>query len=584
MPGVIQRINGFKRPCDKGFDGEAEKKTKTVGYNPFTSALLRCWLSGDVSAAALQELAYNHSLVAKADPEVVKLASMGTWGRHPNKINKQLCEYMESLPGHMPKATAKKVPCKDTKTGATIEAATEFFEPENLVSELYHKDEKHFHHKYGTKHLEAFWDGVKDDDPKLRMLLAETGWSRSDLKKVIPLWIHGDKAEFTESDSNMFLSMGPVLNQETTFPSTDLLANYPSACVLPATWTSIWASLAPSFTQMVYGIDKKGDSLAGGFKFCIWNILGDHDNHSNYFGMPHWNKEEFCWECLGTKATGALCFKHGMPVAPCRSFDDEKSNRLSKHPIFTIPGVSRFNICQDAMHIVYCNGILAHAMGNFLKKQCWKDDASRQTVAPKVRVDLLFQRIQQLYKETNSDNRLSNLTLNMFLDPGKPHQSKPYLKMKAGECRELVPVFKQLAHDLNTGTVYDNKMCHLFDSIAAFDELVSRCSLFPTATQAEQAIQHMDEFLKANDWLHENEENDNMWHIVFKHHMAGHLAQAFRFMNPRCYWCFKAEDFVGKLAKLAHSCTYGTKNVQVAAKIIKKYTYLMNFLRFREGA
>ena len=549
------------------------------------SSHLKMHPAGDVSATAVQELAYSLTLMGFDDEELVTLAKLGTWGAHPSKVNCKLCEYMETLPGHMPEPTEKKVPCKDTKTGLELNETTAFFEPSHIVSKTFQKDPEFFHSKYGTKHLKEFWAGVKDDDPKLKMLLAETGWSRSDLDLVIPLWVHGDKAEFTETDSNMTIIMGAVLNEDSTLRSTDLLASYPSACSLPKTWSALWEALVPSFTNMVHGVDSGGNLLAGGFKFVIWNIEGDHDNHSNYFGMPHWNCPQFCWECKHTKATGGLCFKHGMPAGLLRTFEEEKACRISRHPIFTIPGVSRFNICQDGMHIVYCNGLLAHAMGNFLKRQCWKDGEDRglvQTVSPARRVELMFRRIQEIYKRLNSGNRLNNLTLKMFLNPSSPHQSRPYLKMKAGECRHLVPVFQQLAHELNTGTEYDKNMCHLFDSIAAFDELLTKCPLFPTEAQAKQACHHMGEFLKTNAWLNENEENDRMWHIVFKHHMAGHLAQAFHWMNPRFYWCFKAEDCVGRLAKLAHACTYGTKNFKVAAKLAHRYKYLVNFLRVRE--
>ena len=118
---------------------------KLDGYNPFTSALLRWWLLGDVSATAVQDLAYNLTLLGVGDEELVTLAKMGTWGQYPSKINKHLCEYMETFPCHMPDPTTKKVPCKDTKTGKPMEEATAFFEPAKIVSELYDKDPDYFH-------------------------------------------------------------------------------------------------------------------------------------------------------------------------------------------------------------------------------------------------------------------------------------------------------------------------------------------------------------------------------------------------------------------------------------------------------
>eukprot|EP00969_Alexandrium_andersonii_P197082 8707804-Alexandrium_andersonii.AAC.1 len=69
----------------------------------------------------------------------------------------------------------------------------------------------------------------------------------------------------------------------------------------------------------------------------------------------------------------------------------------------------------------------------------------------------------------------------------------------------------------------------------------------------------MREALLHADWLKERAlaQGTDLWHIVYKHHFAEHLAEAFAFMNPRVGWTFKAEDYVGRIAVLAHSCSFG---------------------------
>ena len=47
-----------------------------------------------------------------------------------------------------------------------------------------------------------------------------------------------------------------------------------------------------------------------------------------------------------------------------------------------------------------------------------------------------------------------------------------------------------------------------------------------------------------------------LYHIVPKRHMAQHLGEAFAYMNPKFYWTFKAEDFVGK------------KNIEAGAQLL----------------
>ena len=100
--------------------------------------------AGDVSATAVQELAYSLTLMGFDDEELVTLAKLGTWGAHPSKVNFKLCEYMETLPGHMPEPTEKKVPCKDTKTGLELNETTAFFEPSHIVSKTFQKDPDFF--------------------------------------------------------------------------------------------------------------------------------------------------------------------------------------------------------------------------------------------------------------------------------------------------------------------------------------------------------------------------------------------------------------------------------------------------------
>lgn len=69
-----------------------------------------------------------------------------------------------------------------------------------------------------------------------------------------------------------------------------------------------------------------------------------------------------------------------------------------------------------------------------------------------------------------------------------------------------------------------------------------------------------------------------MWHTVGKFRMAKHMAMSFKYENPRFSWCFRAEDFVGRLAKLSHSAAFGVAATHLSVKITEKYK-LMMFIR-----
>ena len=156
------------------------------------------------------------------------------------------------------------------------------------------------------------------------------------------------------------------------------------------------------------------------------------------------------------------------------------------------------------------------------------------------------------------------------------------MKLKAGECKHLVQVFEVLARELNTGSEYDQKMETMFSNISKFCNLMGMAGMFPAPSQAKQALDSMAGFLQRYEALKTLEPDENMWHVVSKHHMAGHLAESFKFMNPKYNWCFKTEDLVGKISVLAHSCTFGTKNTKVSVKLMQKYRHLVHIKRGRE--
>ena len=73
------------------------------------------------------------------------------------------------------------------------------------------------------------------------------------------------------------------------------------------------------------------------------------------------------------------------------------------------------------------------------------------------------------------------------------------------------------------------------------------------------------------------------FHVVMKHHMFMHLARGAKHLNPRSHWCFKSEDFVGRIAALTHSVSMGVKSTSLCKKVAPKYRILLHLLLSREG-
>ena len=43
------------------------------------------------------------------------------------------------------------------------------------------------------------------------------------------------------------------------------------------------------------------------------------------------------------------------------------------------------------------------------------------------------------------------------------------------------------------------------------------------------------------------------------------------YVNPRLFWCYKAEDMMHKVKNIAESCKYGTAPHLVPGKVMTKY-------------
>ena len=71
---------------------------------------------------------------------------------------------------------------------------------------------------------------------------------------------------------------------------------------------------------------------------------------------------------------------------------------------------------------------------------------------------------------------------------------------------------------------------------------------------------------------HFRQEQSQLFVLTSKAHSLIHLcAGSGDTLNPRLTWCYQAEDFMGKMRVLAHSCTRGAKDLTVSRSMVDKY-------------
>ena len=76
-----------------------------------------------------------------------------------------------------------------------------------------------------------------------------------------------------------------------------------------------------------------------------------------------------------------------------------------------------------------------------------------------------------------------------------------------------------------------------------------------------------------NQWG--EDEGRSAFHVVQTPHFSSTIQQA-KYLNPKLNTCWRGDDYVGHLSKLAHSVSFGVKSTRITQKVALKYKILMH--------
>ena len=121
--------------------------------------------------------------------------------------------------------------------------------------------------------------------------------------------------------------------------------------------------------------------------------------------------------------------------------------------------------------------------------------------------------------------------------------------------------------------------------MAYFQQLLDASDFFlpPSAAQAAQNLMQM--FLARYAWLHTNlgqVAGTKRFGMRPKHHWAAHIGWLCQWQNPRTAWNYKAEDWIGRMARIGHSVSHATRASRVAVPLVHKYRCMLH-LRMSRG-
>ena len=324
-----------------------------------------------------------------------------------------------------------------------------------------------------------------------------------------------------------------------------------------------------------YRANKKG-SL--GATSGLLQIRGDWAWYKEVFQFPGWSNHQICWKCAADHDDGGCSFKNVHPNAPWRArrytgaqfWSIMRENGISPHCLFLLPGVTLEMVCIDVLHCLDL-GVSQDLIGNVL----WEFIENRfvEGSSREKRVKALLLHIKKHQKRHHSQNKLQGLTV----DTIKQDKKAPKLRAKGGETRSLMSYALECAMTMNEKlqTVHTSAVLQCVSAQMEFYLLMGVEPYRPDLASA--ACQKFCSFYSAlSKEAQEVHGNDLFWRIKPKLHMYQELAQyqIFQLGDPKKFWNYRDEDYVGWVATIARSKGGPKQAATVARNVLQQHRAL----------
>jgi hypothetical protein len=191
------------------------------------------------------------------------------------------------------------------------------------------------------------------------------------------------------------------------------------------------------------------------------------------------------------------------------------------------------------------------------------------------KLNIVWDLVQDFYKENNVKTRLGRLEMSMFVDKDGPHAHYPVLACKGKESeyitRAVAWIWTQYADEGNPTHV---SISQVMNSLCALFDVCQDTGHQLTEAAKTQAMRHTDNLLLHYTALGNEAAAQGRWrwNLVPKFHMTWHWSRQVQFLHPRDTGCYIDEDFVGIVKGIAVACTGGMAIARLPLTIMIKYT------------
>lgn len=445
--------------------------------------------------------------------------------------------------------------------------------------------------------LADYWDGATRCDWYQSHPAVQQG-----LDTTIPMGFYGDGARFSQNDSMEAFCWNSILTATVGSPLDNrfLIACVPTARCLPWTLHQIAAPIAWSFSVLLDGTwpsadhlgrpwqprslraQRAGTQLAAGWRAAFVESRGDWEFQVRLYRLQGYRHNNMCHLCAATLKDGPLSFANFSPDAGWRatlktSVDFFQTRPLEEHcPLVRVPGFALSMLRIDTMHTI-CLGLgrflnaavllwlcrSGHArfgegsLDQRLRRSwvCFKAWCYTMSVMTTQRVFCLKRIgpkgwLTHEYPELLTKAWNSRIITAWLADEACQAQAREVGDGEEERCLvQAVTYWLAKAYSIMEGNPR-NLSAEVADGLArCFEELLSVWTALSNLALEVSALG---------------------WPVRPKWHLIAHLADIVRAdrVNPRHYHCFRDEDQVGTLIKVAASSHRSTVSISVLNKYL----------------
>ena len=164
----------------------------------------------------------------------------------------------------------------------------------------------------------------------------------------------------------------------------------------------------------------------------------------------------------------------------------------------------------------------------------------------------------------------------------KPNATWASLDSKASECKRsafaLLPVVREAFE--KSAKPHEKLIVEALEAITELITLWGNADSTLTSDEFNYFILLGERFFMIYHDLNQRAANErrSAFHVAHKFHAFLHTIQQAKYLNPKLNTCWRGEDYVGHLSKLAHSVPFGVKSTRITQKVALKYRILMHLL------